>query len=162
MSEELKAWVLIKKDKTSRIKLTTNKYNEFADVVERALIEKEKQEELIFQICDMFGLDNLYPYKDYGAILKGLEEYMDRKNELYIQYVKTWKPIRLLKTIKEKRVDVDYLRTCIEDNQTVARYNQHLIDNSMIYCYEDCKELTEEEYNDFKEYYEGKKDNESK
>lgn len=51
--------------------------------------------------------------------------------------------------IKDKYVDLMYLRCCFEDNQTVERYNEYIINNTMTHYM--CKELTEEEFNTIKE-----------
>jgi len=51
---------------------------------------------------------------------------------------------RVLEIIKEKRVDLPYLRCCFEDNQSVERYNEYIRNKTMDYDHEE--ELTEEEF----------------
>lgn len=56
---------------------------------------------------------------------------------------------KVLEILKEKRVDLPYLRCCIEDNQTVYRYNEYIRDKTMDYDHEE--ELTEEDFETLKE-----------
>ena len=62
------------------------------------------------------------------------------------------KSLKALEIIKEKRVDLPYLRCCIEDNQSVYRYNEYIRNKTMDYDHEE--ELTEEEFNLLKEVLE--------
>ena len=50
--------------------------------IKQALLKAQEDEKLKVDICEMFGLDNLFPYNDKKAYLKELEEYMGRKNQL--------------------------------------------------------------------------------
>lgn len=70
--------------------------------------------------------------------------YFSKSNLLVIE-----KELKALEIIKEKRVDLPYLRCCIEDNQSVERYNEYIRNKTMDYDHE--QELTEEEFNILKE-----------
>jgi hypothetical protein len=54
--------------------------------------------------------------------------------------------------VKEKRVDLPYLRCCIEDNQNVERYNEYIRNKTMDYDHE--QELTQQEFDLLKEVLE--------
>lgn len=54
------------------------------------------------------------------------------------------KSLKALEIIKEKRVDLLYLRCCIEDNQSVERYNEYIRNKTMDYDHE--QEITKEEF----------------
>ena len=53
-------------------------------------IEKDLNDfdKLKSEICEMFGLDNLFPYDDINAIIKGLEEHMEWANENHLNALK--------------------------------------------------------------------------
>lgn len=63
------------------------------------------------------------------------------RKETYDKYCKYKEGMKIL---REKRVDLSYLRTCFEDNQSVYRYNEYIRNKTMDYDGE--KELTEEEF----------------
>ena len=63
------------------------------------------------------------------------------RKETYDKYCEYEKSIKIL---REKRVDLSYLRTCFEDNQNVERYNEYIRNKTMDYDHE--KELTEKEF----------------
>ena len=62
--------------------------------IKQALLKAQEDEKLKVDICEMFGLDNLFPYNDTKAILKELEEYMGRKNQLWVDFMKTSKELK--------------------------------------------------------------------
>lgn len=53
--------------------------------------------------------------------------------------------------INKKCVDTMYLRTCFDDNQPVARYNEYIINNT--FSHYACSELTEEEFDTLKKAF---------
>ena len=53
--------------------------------------------------------------------------------------------------IKEKNVDVFYLRNSCE---TFDQYNRAIMEDTMYYCYGNCRELTEDEFDLLKEVLE--------
>lgn len=57
---------------------------------------------------------------------------------------------KVLEILKEKRVDLPYLRCCFEDNQNVERYNEYIRNKTMDYDHEE--ELTLEEFELLKRY----------
>jgi len=63
------------------------------------------------------------------------------KKEMYDKYCKYEEGMKIL---RDKRVDLSYLRTCFEDNQSVERYNEYIRNKTMDYDHE--KELTEKEF----------------
>ena len=116
------------------------------NTIKQALLKAQEDEELKVDICEMFGLDNLFPYNDTKAILKELEEYMGRKNQLWVDFMKTSKELKeqkkVLEIIKERQVDVFHLMR----SETVEEYNK--IWDSSKYC------LTQEEFELLKAYFE--------
>lgn len=90
------------------------------NVVEDALLKAQEDEKLKIDICEMFGLDNLFPYNDNKAILKELEEYMDRYNQLWVDFMKTSKQLKkqekAVEIIKKKYVHIPQL-LCAFENQ---------------------------------------------
>lgn len=114
--------------------------------IENYILKAQEQEKLKVYICEMFGLDNLFPYNDTKAILKELEEYMNRKNQLWVDFMKTSKELKeqekVLSIIFEKNVDIIMIRM----SETLDKYNL------MIYKGNFCrKEITQEEFNLLKE-----------
>lgn len=67
---------------------------EMYSIIKQALLKAQDNEELKIDICEMFGLDNLFPYNDTEEIIKELEEYMDRKNQLWVDFMKTSKQLK--------------------------------------------------------------------
>lgn len=53
--------------------------------------------------------------------------------------------------INKKSVDTMYLRTCFEDNQPVARYNEYILNST--FSHYDSSELTQEEFATLKEAF---------
>ena len=74
------------------------------ETLQQYILETQEDENLKVGICEMFGLNNLSPYNDTKAILKGLEEYVNRKKQLWgncmrvskelKKYKKAWKAIK--------------------------------------------------------------------
>ena len=93
--------------------------NEDYNTIKQALIKSQEDEKLKVDICEMFGLDNLFPYNDTKAILKELEEYMGRKNQLWVDFMKTSKELKeqkkVLEIIKEhpiaSAITIQYIKT---------------------------------------------------
>ena len=69
--------------------------------IKQCILKAQKDEKLKVDICEMFGLDNLFPYNDTDAILKELEEYMDRHNELWVDFMKTSKELQAIKNAEQ-------------------------------------------------------------
>ena len=67
-------------------------------IIEQELKEGEKDHKLKVDICEFFGLDNLFPYDDNEKILKELEEIQGHYYD--IQFKKSKKE-KALKHIKE-------------------------------------------------------------
>lgn len=51
--------------------------------------------------------------------------------------------LKALEIIKKKNVDVFFLRNSCD---TVEEYNEEINNNTMYYCYDNCRELTQEEF----------------
>lgn len=86
-------------------------------------------------------------FKDVLYILSAVSNYEIDTNCETIKTIE--KSLKALEIIKEKRVDLPYLRCCIEDNQSFERYNEYINSKTMDYDHEE--ELTEEEFNLLKE-----------
>lgn len=114
--------------------------------LKQTLVKAQENEELKVDICEMFGLDNLFPYNDTKAILKELEEYMNRKNQLWVDFMKISKELKeqkkVLNIVFKKNVDIIMIRM----SETLDKYNL------MIYKENFCrKEITQEEFDLLKE-----------
>jgi len=107
-------------------------------------MEDNKYKKLVCELCDFFGMDNLFPYEDTDAIWKSFMEMYDRNCEVSFKLMKKNKKAIACDILKKKNVDLQYVRTCIDDKQTVKRYNEYIIDSTMSHYM--CDPLTEEEY----------------
>ena len=58
------------------------------------------------------------------------------------------KELKALEIIKTKNVDIFFL---INSCDEVDKYNEEIIDNTMYYCYSNCRKLTQEEFDLLKE-----------
>jgi len=109
--------------------------------IQQVLLRAQADEKLKVDICELFGLDNLYPYNNTNAILKELEEYMDRKNQLWVDYMKASKQLkekdRILNIINEKCVNMKL----VFESEDVVEYNKSLPENL-----KECCKLTEDEF----------------
>ena len=105
------------------------------------LLKAQEDEKLKVDICEMFGLDNLFPYNDTKAILKELEEYMDKRNQLWVDFMKTSKESKeqekVLEVLKKHKINIYR----ILDVESVSQYNEWENDN-----------LVEEEFELLKRY----------
>ena len=119
-------------------------YTDYLDdisTIKQALLKAQEDEKLKVDICEMFGLDNLFPYNDTKAILKELEEYMGRKNQLWVDFMKISKQFKeqekILNIIFKKKVDIYILN----DLGTLEEYNEWVLKKYGTYY-----QLTQEEF----------------
>ena len=89
------------------------------------------------------ALDKLYEGYKNGMVGR---HYSDIVRELVD---KAQEQEKVLKIIKEKNVDIFFLRNSCD---TVEEYNKEIMDNTMFYCYSNCIKLTQEEFNKIKEW----------
>ena len=136
----------LEKDIKGRVILAEDRQLKLCAVIKATLLKAQEDEGLKVDICEMFGLDNLFPYNDTKAILKELEESMGERNQLWVDFMKTSKELKeqkkVLEIIKERQVDVFHLMR----SETVEEYNK--IWDSSKYC------LTQEEFELLKQYFE--------
>ena len=91
------------------------------NTIKQALLKAQEDEKLKVDICEMFGLDNLFPYNDTKAILKELEEYMGRKNQLWVDFMKT------SKKFKEQKKALEIIKEHIKfDDSGIETYTDDL------------------------------------
>ena len=91
------------------------------NTIKNALLKAQEDEKLKVDICEMFGLDNLFPYNDTKAILKELEEYMGRKNQLWVDFMKT------SKKFKEQKKALEIIKEHIKfDDSGIETYTDDL------------------------------------
>ena len=114
-------------------------------------MEDNKYKKLVCELCDFFGMDNLFPYEDTDAIWNSFMEMYEDNSEVRFKLMKKNKKAMACDILKKKNVDLQYVRTCIDDNQTVKRYNEYILDCTMSHYM--CDPLTEEEYELFKEVF---------
>ena len=88
---------------------------------------------------------------EYRANPKSEIPYMQDCTLVESALLKAQEQEKVLRIIKEKRVDLPYLRCCFEDNQSVERYNEYIRNKTIDYDHEE--ELTEEEFELLKRYF---------
>lgn len=96
--------------------------SEQCTTIKQALIQAENDHNLKCEICELFGLDNLFPYTDNEAILKGLEEYMNNKNELWVKYMKKSKKEQACEIIVKRRLDILDIIDTTDDYELYVSY----------------------------------------
>lgn len=145
LEDDLQHYTMVEKDKCKEFFIKED-LKQFTNIKQALLnlLKAQKDEKLKVDICEMFGLDNLFPYNDTKAILKELEEYMGRKNQLWTDYMKTSKELKeqksgnykkALEIIFEKNVDIELLK----ESENRYEYNMH-------FPYREIYHLTEEEF----------------
>ena len=92
LEDDLQHYTMVEKDKCKEFFIRED-LKQFTNI-KQALLNAQEDEKLKIDICEMFGLDNLFPYNDNKAILKQLEEYMDRKNQLWVDFMKASKQLK--------------------------------------------------------------------
>lgn len=121
--------------------------------IKQALLKGQEQEKLIIELCEYCGMDNLYPYDNLNEIEIAFKDTFDNYQRQRIESLgRLNKQQKVLQILKEKRVDLSYLRCCFEDNQSVERYNEYIRDKTMTYDHEE--ELTEKEFDTLKRWIE--------
>lgn len=139
-SEALKE---LEQDIKGRVILAEDRQLKLCAVIKLALLKAQKDEKLKVDICEMFGLDNLFPYNDTKAILKELEEYMGERNQLWVDFIKKSKRLKeqekVLEILKKHKINIYR----ILDVESVSQYNEWENDN-----------LVEEEFYLLKRYFE--------
>jgi len=122
----------------------------------RLYLKKNEIELLEKYLTELEAIDNAKPsealelvgyLKDY---LLNMIPYCDWLNDIEKYILKAQEQEKVLEIIKEKRVDLSYLRCCFEDNQSVERYNEYIRNKTMVYDHEE--ELTQEEFELLKRY----------
>lgn len=125
------------------------------DIIEKELKEGEKDHELKVEICEYFGLDNLFPYNDNSKIMEKLKETQGHYYD--IQFKKSKKE-KALDIIRDKRVNADYfIYTCVKNNWSYEDYLDEISNSDNLalcgqYCFSNKQPiLTQEEYDLLKE-----------
>ena len=97
-------------------------------------------------------IDNAKPSEAMESLERIDKEYATIENEdfkicfntIKQALIKAQEQEKVLKIIKENNVDVFFLRNNCD---TVEEYNKEINNNTMHYCYGNCRELTQEEFN---------------
>lgn len=109
--------------------------------INQALIKAQEQKEMIVELCEYYGLDNLYPYDDLESIAAALKNARDISSKQRMELLgKLNKQEKVLEIIFEKKVDIDLLNDCKDRYE----YNMH-------FPYRKIYQLTEEEFDSLKE-----------
>lgn len=135
MSEGLEAYEIVKEECGYAFGQTANgdRVRKNLPIIEKELKEGEKDHELKVEICEYFGLDNLFPYNDNSKIMEKLKETQSHYYD--IQFKKSKKE-KALDIISEKNVAT----TMIKQTQSVREYNVFAYDFLQI------KRVDEEKY----------------
>lgn len=91
MSKELEAWNFVRKDKTNKLKLTKEKYNEFAGIVDKALARLE-------------AIDNANP-SEALKLAELLECDLQATNDLVTRTINGYDYLDILETIKQALIN---------------------------------------------------------
>ena len=117
--------------------------NNAEKIIEQELKEGEKDHKLKIDICEFFGLDDLFPYDDNSKIMERLEEIQGHYYD--IQFKKSKKE-KALEIIRNKRVYIEELFESFKDGLGLSYYNSEYCDYP----------LTQEEYDLVKEIVDDK------
>ena len=94
------------------------------------------------------ALELVYCLKDY---LMNMMPYYDWLNDIEKYILNAQEQEKALEIIKTKNVDIFFLRNSCD---TVEEYNEEINNNTMYYCYGNCRKLTQEEFILLKEVFE--------
>lgn len=109
------------------------------------MTSKEALEELLYYANLHFKNENIYKTEFANKIEQmGISD--NKENFKIIE-----KELKALEIIKTKNVDIFFL---INSCDEVDKYNEEIIDNTMYYCYSNCRKLTQEEFDLLKEVLE--------
>ena len=114
------------------------------DTLEQALTELKA----IKEANPSEALELVYCLKDY---LMNMMPYYDWLNDIEKYILNAQEQEKALEIIKTKNVDIFFLRNSCD---TVEEYNEEINNNTMYYCYGNCRKLTQEEFILLKEVFE--------
>lgn len=106
----------------------------------KAIKESNPNEALELVYCLKDYLMNMMPYYDW---LNDIEKYILKTQEQE-------KKLKALEIIKTKNVDIFFLRNSCD---RVEEYNEEINNNTMYYCYGNCRKLTQEEFDLLREVF---------
>ena len=134
--------------------LTMYEQNECLNIIEKELKEGEKNHKLKIDICEYFGLDDLFPYDDNSKIMEKLKEI---QNYYYDIQFKKSKKEKALEIIKKTRVDTNLIKLSKDYDDYCAMEVIKILDNTQT---TNQKGITEEEYDLLKKelFYESNND----
>lgn len=149
-SEALECVDILKEDGC----ITTLYQGKALETIRQALLKAQEQEEMIVELCEYYGLDNLYPYDDLEEIEMALKNARDISMQQELELLgKLNKQEKVLEIIKKKVFPL-YNHTMI-----INHYKEYISYSSAFYqFYEDVYDaekylLSKEEFDLLKRYF---------